>query len=367
MGRSDGGFGGYRGRRTLSDVLRLIAIGLAILVGLVLAALFFGQDYIVYTDDGARLDLPFFQGDAPSGQTDPLPEVRVEVTEPAASQPQPAPEPEPEPVPIMAAVLLSLVQVDDGAAAAAMTQAGGNAVVLDMKDDQGRLAWRVDDPMAAEAQVDGQLAARDQMLQLLAQEEEVYLVARFSCFKDHGLARNADYAIRTNSGYKWTDPEKLRWTSLTSAAVQDYLVRRLVELSELGFDEIVLDNCGWPTRGNLGYIKKGAAYDPANLTSPVETFLSKVAAALEGRETVLSIRCAPEVLTGEQGRAGLTPAMLETYAGRIWVDDPGDGTDLLALLAGAGITGGSDRLVTVGAALTEGAPVAQAALTLPSF
>lgn len=366
MGRSGGGYGGYRGRRTLTDVLRLIAIVLAVLVGLVLAGLFFGQEYIVYTDDGVRLELPFLQQRPPS-QSEPLPEVKVEVTGPAAAQSQPTPEPEPEPEPAMAAVLLSLAQVDDGAAGAAMRQAGGNAVVLDMKDDQGLLAWRVDDPMAAEAKVDGQLAARDQMLQLLAEEEGMYLVARVSCFKDHGLARNEDYAIRTNSGYKWTDPEKLRWTALTSDAVQDYLVRRLVELSELGFHEIVLDNCGWPDRGNLGYIKKGAAYDPADLSGPLERFLQKASDALEGRDTVLSIRCEPAILTQEPGRTGLTPALLERFAGRIWVDDPGDGTDLAALLDAAGISGGSDRVVAVRDTLQPGDPRPQAELPLPSF
>ena len=61
MGSSGGNYGGYRGRRTLTDILRIIAIVLAVMVALVLGGLLLAQDYLVYTDEGLRLDLPSFQ------------------------------------------------------------------------------------------------------------------------------------------------------------------------------------------------------------------------------------------------------------------------------------------------------------------
>lgn len=61
MGRSSSNFGGYRGRRTLTDILRIIAVVLAVAVVLVLAGLFVLQDYLMYTDDGLRVELPFFR------------------------------------------------------------------------------------------------------------------------------------------------------------------------------------------------------------------------------------------------------------------------------------------------------------------
>lgn len=70
MGWSGGNYGGYRGRRTLTDILRIIAIVLGILVALVLAGLFLAQDYIVYTDEGLRVELPFLQEEGePSSQS----------------------------------------------------------------------------------------------------------------------------------------------------------------------------------------------------------------------------------------------------------------------------------------------------------
>ena len=72
MGWSGGNYGGYRGRRTLTDILRIIAIVLGILVALVLAGLFLAQDYIVYTDEGLRVELPFLQEEGESSSQNAL-------------------------------------------------------------------------------------------------------------------------------------------------------------------------------------------------------------------------------------------------------------------------------------------------------
>lgn len=66
MRRVEDRFGGYRGRRTLHDNLKLIAVVLAVAVVVALGALFLGQNYIVYTDDGVKLELPFLR---PAGET----------------------------------------------------------------------------------------------------------------------------------------------------------------------------------------------------------------------------------------------------------------------------------------------------------
>ena len=53
MSRSNRDVGGYRGRKTVTDILRMIAIALAVVVVLVLAGVVYLQRYLVYTDDGA--------------------------------------------------------------------------------------------------------------------------------------------------------------------------------------------------------------------------------------------------------------------------------------------------------------------------
>ena len=56
-----GRYSGYRGRPGARDVLKIAAVLLALLALLSAAGLIFAQRYIVYTDDGVRLELPFFQ------------------------------------------------------------------------------------------------------------------------------------------------------------------------------------------------------------------------------------------------------------------------------------------------------------------
>lgn len=59
MGR--GRYDGYRGRPGAKDVLKIAAVLLMVLAVLTAAGLMFAQRYIIYTDDGVRLELPFFR------------------------------------------------------------------------------------------------------------------------------------------------------------------------------------------------------------------------------------------------------------------------------------------------------------------
>lgn len=58
MGRANKDVGGYRGRRTATDVLKLIAIILGVLVVPAVAGMLYLQKYMVYTDEGVKLELP---------------------------------------------------------------------------------------------------------------------------------------------------------------------------------------------------------------------------------------------------------------------------------------------------------------------
>ena len=144
-------------------------------------------------------------------------------------------------------------------------------------------------------------------------------------------------AIRTGSGYNWTDPEGIRWTNPAVTQVRDYLVGICQELAALGFDEILLDNVGYPTQGNLHYIKQGETYDPEDLSGPVEQFCKEVAEALADTGVKLSIATQPAVLDGTGDTSGQTPALLGTYAQRVYVTAPETETSYAAALREAGL------------------------------
>ena len=297
-------YGSYRGRRSTTDVLKTIALILAVLVVLAVAGVWMAQKYIVYDDGGYHLELPFFQKKGPAQEPE---DLRVAV-EPAASQPEETPE---EGEPLLAAVTVPLSAVEDGSAEALAAQAGANSVLLDMKTDRGQLGFISQLAMAASAGVNAGQADINRQLQAL-NSGELYTVARLSCFRDHALAKDETYAIRTNSGYRWTDPEELRWSSPASQAVQDYLVALMVELAQLGFDEILLDNWAFPTDGELGWIKADANYPADGRTAALEVFLEEVRAGLaEFPEVKVSLVTTASAAAGGAVESGQTAALLE--------------------------------------------------------
>lgn len=290
MRRGSYGYGSYRGRGGASTVLKVIIAVLAVILVLAVAAFFYLQRYMVYSDDGtARLELPFLRREEPSPS---LPPVVTGQPEPSSS-PEPSPEHTPEPSARPERILpveLPPEALYDGTAAELVTEGGGTAALFDMKGDTGELAWVSGEPLAIAAKVSGGDPAVNVAAKAAAGEDGVYRIARVSCFKDN-LLSNADtsLAILTNSGYRWTDPEKVRWVSPTNPTVRSYLTGLCRELAGLGFDEILLDNAGYPTRGKLGYIKKGEAYDAEQFQSVISGFYREVADALEGTGVALSV------------------------------------------------------------------------------
>lgn len=286
MRRGNYGYGSYRGRSGASAVLKAIIAVLAVILVLAVAAFFYLQRYMVYSDDGtARLELPFLRKEEPEPSLPPVVTGRPEPTPTPESSPEPSARPE-----RILPVELPREALYDGSAAELVTEGGGTAALFDMKGDTGELAWVSDEPLAIAARVSGDDPAVNVATKAAAGEDGVYRIARVSCFKDDHLSdADTSLAILTNSGYRWTDSEKVHWVSPTSPTVQAYLASLCRELAGLGFDEILLDNAGYPTKGKLGYIKKGEAYDAEQFESVISSFYREVADALEGTGVVLSV------------------------------------------------------------------------------
>lgn len=339
MRRTKFDYRSYHGKRTATDWLKWIALILAILAALAVAVLLWGQKYFTYTDEGLRLTLPFLQQEgrkpADPGQVD----VVIE-EEPKEDASHPVEPPQPEEATAAAAVPLSALL--DGSAAALAEQAGANSVVVEMKDVRGRLGWQSEQPLAGAAKLPGAEAPRINEQLAAWNQGGLDTIARLSCFRDEALGSSMAHTIRTGSGYRWKDSGGLHWASPSDPEVRDYLVGLMVELAQLGFDEILLDNWGYPAEGNLGYIKQGDAYDLEHLSQPVEEFLARAEAALEPYGTRLALRSTWAVLEGEESPGGQTAQLLERYAQRVWLEAPEDG--MADLLSQAGLPEGEERL-----------------------
>ena len=310
------GYGPYRGRSPFKKFLKILIVILIILIVLGAASALYLQQYLVISNDGVRLELPIFQQDEPEPVTTPS----ESPSEPpvVVVSPTPAPEPEPE---ALRPISLPREALYDGTAVSQIEAAGGDCALFDMKADSGELSYESGQELAITAKLSADDPALNAAIKGLNETEGLYTVARVSCFKDHNIT---DYerslSIFTNSDYRWTDPDGIRWISPTNPDVRDYLTNLCVELAELGFDEILLDNAGYPSEGNLHYIKKGAAYDETQFASVIDGFYAQVSAALKEYDVKLSVVTTSEALAGLDSLTGQTPENLTRFD-RLWTRD----------------------------------------------
>lgn len=363
--------GGYRGRRTLNEILKWIAILLAVAVCLLLAGLFFGQEYIVFSDNGLRLELPFLEEREEPDLSDQSGNVSV-IVEPDSSQeenqgeqedePQPPEEPDIQAPaePVFAALELPLTTVSDGTALQKLEEAGANALILEMKGQEGTLNWVSAQTMAVSSGLNpGDPAVNDILRQW--NQGEVYTVARVCCFRDNSLPYHQNsVALRATYG-NWRDELGLRWLNPNNAEAQAYLAALCGELAELGFDEIWLDCWGFPVRGELGSITGGAGYGVGSFEPAMASFLSQVRQAIQPYGTALALTMERDDLTIQGAASGRTSTNLEFNADHIWAVEDGLVPELPELMTQSGITRAEERLVRLVEELTP-QEIAQARL-----
>lgn len=337
--RTSYGYDTYRGRTKLQTALTALIIILLVVLLIGVAAFFFLQRYMVYTDDGqAHLELPFLQRETPAPPVPTQDQPLVIVTPEPAQTSAPTPTPAPAEVPAVAPVSLFRAAVTEGSAQRLVTAAGGNAALLNMKANDGSLGYVSALPQAVSLTTSSADPALNAQLGAVT-GSELYTVARVSCFKDN-LAPKVDntLAIKTSSGYNWRDGEDARWMNPTVPAARQYVTGICAELAQMGFDEILLDNSGWPTTGHLEYIRVGEAYDPNDLTAAVETFYGEVREALKDKKALLGISVSAAALTGADS-SGQTAQLLGRYADRVYVLGAERAGACDEILSAAGLSG----------------------------
>lgn len=334
----------YRGRKKGSTVLKVLVAALAVL--LAAGVLFILLLEIEYTDDGVKVTLPWLQKEPVPEQ--PAPDVSdLIITEEPTSSPTAAPDPLSQ---RLAAVEVEPSAVTDGTAAGLASDAGGSALVVTVKDVEGRLAWQSRSELAQSARGnDGETLngedAFSQAVRALSQKGELYLVARMNCFQDLWMCvYDKSMALTNASGKLWYDSNGMPWLSPANENAREYLTGLCLELAELGFDEILLDCAGFPGSGRLTNIASGGNYPAGGLEQAVSGWLSDLREALTGSGVLLSVRLGGEALTGESS-TGLTAAGLEKFADRVWIAGMEDISACADALTQSGMDKTEQRLV----------------------
>src|SRR4249919_278554 len=135
----------------------------------------------------------------------------------------------------------------------ALTDAGLTALELDVKDENGEVAFRRPTvPLAREVgsarrYYDPRKAALD------ADSRGIYLIGRVVTFEDPVLAQvRPKLAIQRRGGGVWTNAAGLGWTNPYDPRVWKYNVDIAAAAVRAGFDEIMFDYVRFPSDGDVG-------------------------------------------------------------------------------------------------------------------
>lgn len=312
------GYHSYRGRTPKWKVVLAIVLVLVILGAVGFMVL---QEHIVYDGTGTpHLRLP--QQETEDTGTPPEEEEPVEVV---------IQEPEgPQEIHAFSLPAQALTQ-QTVEAALAQPQAECNAVAVTLKDSAGLVYFDAAGAVSGTVRTEADTTAA---LEALTGQEDLYTVARISCFHDPKAA-NAEVesmGLKNTGGYIFYDGNNSQWLDPAKPEARQYLTGIIREAAALGFDEILLTDVSYPTEGKLDKI----AYGEVDRQAQLGAFLAEVRLALEGYDVTLSVEL-PEtaVLNGAEETSGASLAQFAPHVDRLYAVTTSDRTTALSALAAA--------------------------------
>ena len=268
--------GRYRGARRRVDLLIPILVALIISAAVVLYVV---NENMVFTKDGT-----FF---SPSENTEKVVEdveanlviEEEEITEPVVQVPEntPAEATRAYFIPIDSVKNTELFNVALSEVAALPSV---NKLVLEVKAEDGMLAFSTDSPLGVTATVSGDDEALRSAISK-AQEKGYKVALYISAFKDNETARkNQPYSARTENKVIFIDGTNVRWLSAYSPEARGYVTDVIKKANTFSPDEIILSNVSFPAVGKteiLFYEKELGEKRDA-----IKAFIAEAVAACEG-------------------------------------------------------------------------------------
>lgn len=264
----------YRTKRRLQTFGIFVMVAILVMVFVWMIWLLWLDRYVVYSDDGVKLDFSLsvdgLWGEVatppPSGETIPIHinEGEEEVTP----------------------VTTELTQIYGYYINAAMLRKemstvisqveklpANTPVLLDVKDISGRFYFSTALGVETDPKMD--IQAVDGLIQLL-QDKNLYAIARIPAFRDrlHGLHNVPHGLYHTSGKYLWMDETRCYWLNPTSEGALNYILEVVAELKALGFDEVVFDDFRFPNTDQIKFyddrdeaIKNAASFLAASLAT----------------------------------------------------------------------------------------------------
>lgn len=308
----------YTSKPSLWRRLGKLLLLLLLLAGIASAVfLLFFRGYVVETPDGPRLQLPFLAKS--ESQTS-----KHEEDSAVFSKDSTVTLPDEESTPLLSplhAIRLDQDAILESSAEKQMQEADCNAVLLDMRKDDGSLCYVSKLSIAIDSGASAATPGLNEAILEMNRNPDVYSIARVSCFSDDYLSKSKpDLALQRVSGVPWRDQDQRAWLFPDRDEVQSYLSDICRELSALGFDEILLTHCYYPTQGARAQQFEGSESVEA-LALSMEGFYQELRRVLAAEQVTLSIQYeeSPKSETGAPLNGQRLDALLP-LADRVWLD-----------------------------------------------
>lgn len=127
-----------------------------------------------------------------------------------------------------------------------------NAVVIDFKDDDGRITTPLNVPVFNEINACKSYVPDMKALIKQLKEHDIYVIARVVTFKDPYLAeKKPEWSLKKADGSLYRDKQGLAWVNPYRQEVWDYLIEVGTQAAEVGFDEIQFDYIRFATDATM--------------------------------------------------------------------------------------------------------------------
>lgn len=242
----------YRNKRVLKRTLWIVLGAALLLLALCISRFVYLQRYITYTDDGAKLD--YTQKIQPSESTpEPLDpteypfEIVVDTTTPEDANADRRTQ--------FSGyyITTNMLAKDVSAVRDAIDELDGlTTVMIDVKSVFGYYYYSSEQTGAETADAD--IAAVDRLISDLTVRKDLHVIAHVPAFSDplYAFDHQSD-SLAMYSGALWMDDRRCYWLNPNSTAVQGFLSSIAIELSGLGFDEVVFDNFYVPDSDSIAW------------------------------------------------------------------------------------------------------------------
>ncbi len=192
-----------------------------------------------------------------------------------------------------------------------------NAMVIDVKETDGRLYYATDLPEAVEAGSvrEAPIFDLEELLPML-EERGIYTIARMVVMKDNTTAeaRPELAVMNTATGEPWRDNIGGAWLDPSAPGVAEYIAAIAGDLASKGFDEVQLDYIRFYSDGPYDVADTNLPNTQSFRLPAIQRVLRVVSEKLDATRTFLSADCFPIsfIVPDDQG-IGQRPEVIMPY------------------------------------------------------